>query len=699
MAPFEHAIETLEYARMREIISAYAESTLGRGLAGELLPCTDGDELRRMHAETRELTELLESTRLPLAGLSDVCSGIEDDDSGGRPLEPEHLYRVVDLLRSGLGVREAFTADAQRYPALFSLAEGVEDLPGLREEIPKIIDLHDGVRSEASEKLSGLRLEITTLQEKLRFGATALLKRPDLRKCFQSEGVTLKNDRYLLPVKAEYRSWMKGPVRDRSQSGSTLYIEPEEIVQGGDSLLSLLDSERDEVLRILWDLTRKVRDERVVLRRLQKALAWVDFTAAKASYAAAFGLISPGISDEGVLDLRQARHPYLMWLSRDMGRDFREIDLDSIHARVVPLDLHLGDPAGILIVTGPNTGGKTVALKTVGLNVLLALSGVPVSAASAAIPVYTDLFVDIGDEQSIEQNLSTFSGHLRQLVEILRGATGKSLILLDELGSGTDPLEGAALGTAILDYFRTNDWKAIITTHLGSMKKYAFLHEGVENAAMEFDTESLKPTYRLLMGIPGNSNALAIARRLGVSEEVIVAAEEEISRVEEPTRELISRMEKSSRGVEKERRRAESVRLEVQQDKAEYSRKLAEIDIRRDFLEQEADLEIDRVMRQAREALKPIVDKLKNVPQTHKPMVDELATEVELLLIGTPLGRKREEFARSLRKGDEVRVPKLRGRGKVRKINKSERVLTVVLDGIPTEVGFDDISWIEDSEG
>jgi DNA mismatch repair protein MutS2 len=283
-------------------------------------------------------------------------------------------------------------------------------------------------------------------------------------------------------------------------------------------------------------------------------------------------------------------------------------------------------------------------------------------------------------------------------VEILRGATGKSLILLDELGSGTDPLEGAALGTAILDYFRTNDWKAIITTHLGSMKKYAFLHEGVENAAMEFDTESLKPTYRLLMGIPGNSNALAIARRLGVSEEVIVAAEEEISRVEEPTRELISRMEKSSRGVEKERRRAESVRLEVQQDKAEYSRKLAEIDIRRDFLEQEADLEIDRVMRQAREALKPIVDKLKNVPQTHKPMVDELATEVELLLIGTPLGRKREEFARSLRKGDEVRVPKLRGRGKVRKINKSERVLTVVLDGIPTEVGFDDISWIEDSE-
>ncbi|MCS5627487.1 MAG: hypothetical protein NZ935_07895, partial [Planctomycetes bacterium] len=611
MAPFEHAIQILEYGRIREILSAYAESVLGRKLAAQLRPCPDGEELRRLHAETRELGELLESARLPLAGLSDVCSGLEDNDSGGKPLEPEHLYRVVDLLRSGLGIREAFCREAGRFPALSELGETLDDLPELRQEIPEMIDLHEGVRSEASEKLSSLRLELSSLQEKLRQGATAMLKRSDLKKCFQSEGVTLKNDRYLLPVKAEYRSWMKGPVRDRSQSGSTLYIEPEQIVQDGDRLLSLLDRERDEVLRILWELTRKVRDERVTLRRLQGALAKVDLTAAKAAYAAAFGLISPEIGDDEILDLRDARHPYLMWLSRDTTRDFRDLDLDPILAKVVPLDLRLGDPAGILVVTGPNTGGKTVALKTVGLNVLLALSGVPVAASKARIPVYNDLFVDIGDEQSLEQNLSTFSGHLKQLVEILRGATGRSLVLLDELGSGTDPLEGAALGTAILDYFRAKGWKAIITTHLGSMKKYGFLHDDVENAAMEFDNRSLKPTYRLLMGVPGNSNALAIARRLGVSEEVLSVAEEEIARIEEPTREIISRMEKSRREVEKERRRAERVREEVQVDKAEYAEKLEEIDIRRRSLEREADIEIDRVMRRAREVLKPIVDKLK----------------------------------------------------------------------------------------
>ena len=231
MAPFEHAIQILEYGRMREILSAYAESVLGRKLASQLRPCPDGEELRRAHAETRELGELLESARLPLAGLSDVCSGLEDNDSGGKPLEPEHLYRVVDLLRSGLSIREVFCRDEGRFPALSELGEELDDLPELRQEIPEIIDLHEGVRSEASEKLSNLRRELSSLQEKLRQGAAAMLKRPDLKKCFQSEGVTLKNDRYLLPVKAEYRSWMKGPVRDRSQSGSTLYIEPEQIVQ------------------------------------------------------------------------------------------------------------------------------------------------------------------------------------------------------------------------------------------------------------------------------------------------------------------------------------------------------------------------------------------------------------------------------------------------------------------------------------
>ena len=642
------------------------------------------------------MVELLDSERLALGGLTDITTALDGGASKGTPAEPEFLWKVVELLRAGNTARVILSRHPERMPRLLELGESIGDVPALRESIPAMIDPREGVRSEASENLASLRRDIRELQSALRSRATSILHRPNLRKCFQTEGLTVKNDRYLLPVKAEYRSWMTGPVRDRSQSGSTLYIEPEEIVQEGDRLLSMLDRERDEVLRILWELTREVREHRAVLRDVQEKLAQVDFAFAKASFQRAYGLSTPDLSNDGVLELHDARHPYLMWLARDTRSDHRKPDLESIHRQVVPLDVRLGTPARILVVTGPNTGGKTVAMKTIGLNVLLALSGVPIAAAPGGkVPGYNDLFVDIGDEQSLEQNLSTFSSHVRQIVQVLRHSSERSLILLDELGSGTDPLEGAALGTALLDHFRESGWNAIITTHLGSLKEYAYLHECVENAAMEFDPRSLRPTYRLLMGVPGSSNALAIARRLGVKEEVVVAAEGQIAESEGPTREIISRMEKSKRRVEKERRRAERMRKRVQGDKREYEERLQEIETRRESLDREGEAEVDRTVRSARERLLPLVDKLKNVPQTHKAIVDELAMAVELLLVSTPLGEKREEFARSLRKEDEVYVPKFRAKGKVRKINKGERLVTVLLGGIPTQVSFDDVSWVE----
>jgi len=696
MQPFRHALEVLEYDRVREVLTSFAASVLGRRLAGELAPIPDVDLLRRLHEETAEMRELLDLERLALSGLSDVSTQMETGASKGRPAEPDFLWKVVDLLRAGLTVRTILTRHADRFPRLRALGEDIEDVPALRERIPEMIDPREGVRDEASEKLAALRLESHELRRMLRARATSILRRPSLRKCFQTDGLTVKNDRYLLPVKAEFRSWMSGPVRDRSHSGSTLYVEPEEIVQDGDLLLTLLDRERDEVLRILWKLTREVREHRIVLRRVEQKLAYVDLTFAKATYMKAFDLVAPEIDTDGRLELREARHPYLMWLARDVRRDPRAPDLDAVRRQVVPLDVRLGGAKPLLIVTGPNTGGKTVAMKTIGLNVLLALSGVPIAAAPASrVPSFNDLFVDIGDEQSLEQSLSTFSSHLRQIVHVLRHATKRSLILLDELGSGTDPLEGAALGTALLDHFRENGWTAILTTHLGSLKEYAYLHDAVENAAMEFDSRSLRPTYRLLMGVPGSSNALAIARRLGVKEEIVAAAEKAVAQEEEPTREIISRMERSKRRVEKEHRRAERMRRRVQGDKREYEERLHEIELRKDSLDREAEVEVDRTVRAARERLRPLVDKLKYVPQTHRPTVDELATAIELLLVATPLGDRREEFARSLRKEDEVYVPKFRSRGKVRKINKGERTVTVLLGAIPTQVSFDDVSWVE----
>jgi len=695
MESTSHALRVLEYDRMREVVASYATSILGKEIAGRLTPLSDPAAVRARLAETEEMRALLRRGRLPLAGIRDVAAELDAATSGGKPAEPETLYKVVDLLRAGGFVREAVLAHKSALPHLAFVAESMRDLPGLREEIQAKVDPREGVRDAATEKLLDLRREVARLRANLRSAAVRILSEPRLRAAFQGEGMTVKNDRYLLPVKAEYRSWVHGPIRDRSQSGATLYVEPDEITLDGDRLLDALDKERDEVQRILWDLTRRVLGARQLIASLQEKLAWFDFTFAKASYAEAFGLSAPRIGDHGVLELRDARHPWLLWLARDPRRDHRDIDLEGALRRVVPMSVRLGEGFRLLVVTGPNTGGKTVALKTVGLSVLLALSGIPIPASpESTVPCYLDVYADIGDEQSIEQSLSTFSSHLRNIIEVLRSAGPRSLILLDELGSGTDPIEGAALGRALLDRFLARGWNAIITTHIGSLKEYVYSREGAENAAMEFDPRSLQPTYRLLMGVPGSSNALAIARRIGLDPEVLEAAEQEVARVAEPTREIIGRMEAARRRVEKERRRAEKVRRRVQGEARAYEERRKEVESEREAYLGEAQQVVDDSVRTAREALQPLVEQLKNVPKTHQPVVDKLREEVERLLVGTPLGEKREAFARSLKKEDEVYVPKFREKARVKKINKGERVVTVLLNGIPTEIGFDDISWI-----
>ena len=691
----QHALEVLEYEKIRDVLTSFAASALGRRLAAEIQPLKDAARLRRLHSETMELCEFLREHRLPLSGLSDVTTGLRALVEHGRPAEPELLYRVVELVRVGLSLKQALGKDATLYPNLARIASGIEDLPELRQVIPESVDPNGEVRDEASEKLAAIRGEMREFRDRVRAAATAVLRRPRLRKCFQNEGVTIKNDRYLLPVKAEYRSWVKGPIRDRSQSGSTLYVEPDEVVAPGDRLVDKVEEERREVAGILWNLTRMVLERSEELESLERRLSGIDLTYAKASYAAAFDLESPEIVENGTLDLREARHPYLLWLARDTRRDIRDPELKAVQEKVVPLDVRLDAGKRILIITGPNTGGKTVALKTVGLNVLLALSGVPIAVARGSrVPLYHEVFSDIGDEQSIEQNLSTFSSHLRHVANVLEHATDRSLILLDELGSGTDPLEGAALGKALLDHFRRQGWSAIITTHLGSLKQYAYLHDEVENAAMEFDQRTLEPTFRLLLGVPGSSNALAVARWLGLAAEVVEAAAKEISEAEEPTREIISRMERSRRRIEKERRRAEKVRRRAQGEARAYEERLQEVEARKEALDLEANLEVDRLVLEARQELEPLVQKLKNVPQAHRPLVDELEEKLGALLSSTPLGEKREAFARSRKKEDEVYVPKFRCKGKVRKIKKSDRLITLLIDGIPTEVSFDDISWL-----
>ncbi len=691
----EHALRVLEYDRMREVLASYAASVLGRRVAQALEPRTDVDTIVRELAETEEMRALLARSRLPLAGARDVASELEAVADHGRTAEPDELYHVVDLLRAGIQLRAALTSDSSLTPELARFAETIEDLPALREGIPEKIDPRDGVRDEASDRLAELRARVARLREELRTRVQRILADGKLRAAFSGGGPVLKNDRYCVPVRSEYRSWLRGPIRDRSHSGATLYVEPEDLTSRGDELVDALDRARDEEQRILRELTRDVLAERETLRVIQSRVGWIDFVYAKASYADSFGLVAPEITRQKVLDLRDARHPYLLWLSRDRTKDHRDVDIDEVRAKVVPLSLRLGEHYRLLTVTGPNTGGKTVALKTAGLSVLLALSGIPIAtAAGSRVPVYEGVFADIGDEQSIEQSLSTFSSHLKQIVTILRDAGERSLVLLDELGAGTDPLEGAALGEALLDKALERGWHTIVTTHLGSLKEFAFQREGAENAAMEFDEASLRPTYRLLSGVPGRSMALAIAKRLGVDRELVAAAEKSVDAVEEPTRDVLRGMERTRRRIEREKQRTERARRRAQGERKEYEEKRRDVERERESLRREFEDQLDGTMRSARERLLALVGRMQNVPKAHRAAIDELRGAIDELLRATPLGERREDFARSLKKGDEVFVPKFRERGTVRKIDKGGRRLTVVLGEVAVEISFDDVSWV-----
>ncbi len=697
----DHALRVLEYGQIRDILASYAATPLGRALVAGLEPMHGLADLRVRLSEAAEMGELIKIARVPLSGFKDVAAAVRALAAGGRPAEPELLYDVLQLLRGSLALKEGLSRQPETFPSITRLAAGLADLPALRERIERAVDPREGIRDDCTEKLRLLRGEIRQLRESIRERIGRKLADPRLHKAFQSEGIKFKNDRYLLPVKADYRQWVAGVIRDRSHTGGTLYLEPEELVLDGDRLLDRIDDERAEVQRILWEFTRAVLAEENRLKENQHMIALADLAYAKACYAQAFGLSIPEIHDpreEGtfLLELRQARHPYLLWLNRDKRRDLRDPGLEEARSKVIPLDVRLGDPSRLLIITGPNTGGKTVVLKTIGLNLLMALSGMPIAAEPGSkTPLVSDLFADIGDEQSIEQSLSTFSAHLSQIVEILKAGDANALVLLDELGAGTDPLEGAALATALLDWFYRNGWKAIITTHLGSLKEFAFLHEAAENAAMLFDPETLKPTYHMALGIPGSSHALEIARRMGVNPEIAGAAEEKMREIQAPTQEVIEKMMSSHRQMEKERRRMQRLRQRAQGERraAEADREGAAVE--RKAWRQEAELLADQAVRAARDKLLALLPKLQGVPKALQPVVEELRWTVELLLAGTPLGERREEFARSLKKEDEVYVPKFRERCKVRKVNKSERVVTVLLNGIPTEIAFDDISWLD----
>ncbi len=689
-----HTLEVLEFDKIREVLATFAMTDLGRDAARRLAPFGTAEEASEALAETGEMVALLRGgARLPLGALRDSSADIARAREFHRPLEPEELSGIVTLVRTAANVKDLCGPRAANdFPHLAARAAATSVPLDLAGRIEDIVDPRGHVRDAASAKLAAVRERVRVLRESVRGKINAVLKRPKIARLLQEEQASMRNDRYVLAVRSECRGQVPGVIHGYSQTGSTVYIEPQEIVPDGNALGDAAESARREETRILVELTRVIFGRQGELAAAQALLAWADLTYAKRELVRLYEFSVPVIATDHVLTVSRARHPLLMFFMTD--NELKTPDLAAIRNKVMPFDLELGKDFLLLIVTGPNTGGKTVMLKAVGLFAIMAACGLPVPAAGPVrVPFYRRAFVDVGDEQSLQQSLSTFSSHMKHVVRVINEAGPGDLAILDELGAGTDPSEGGALGAVVLDHLRERKVHTVVSTHLGILKQYAYTHREAANAAMEFDPAALAPTYRVLLGIPGQSCALLVAERLGLAPLLIAAAKEAISNPE-PQEEVMRRMEQARRGVESERRSAQKVRRRLTDMKSELAERLKNAEDAKLQAGLEAEDEIERKVKAVRDEILRVVTKLRNVPPPYRDHVEELELLAQEMLAKTPLGERRDAVARTLKPNSEVYVPVLGEKCRVVRVNKGKRRLTVRAGAIEAEVSFDDISWV-----
>jgi len=586
-----HTLELLEFPKVRELLAGYAFCALGRDLSRQVEPMTD---LARIRAELGLVTEMVdvlgEGQGPPFAGLADVRLLVRRAAIGSM-LTAEQLLEVAATLTCTGHMYRFRMRLPVRHQKLIALLAPVEDLGPVAKTISGCIDGRGQVLDMASPELAFVRRQIADLDERVQGKIKHILRDPELRKALRYPNATVSGDHYVLPVSVNFRHKIAGVVHRTSSTGETIFVEPAEVASLSTERVLLKNEEDRETRRILRRLSAEVGKVCQPLSHAIDAMAWLDFITAKAKFSRDYGMSPPDFNTEGKLWLRQARHPVLENIFRQPeasgGRKPPGEGADAPGGlrpplaesrKVVPIDVRLGQPFNLLIITGPNTGGKTVTLKTTGLLCLMAQAGMHIPAADGSqVPLFEHIFADIGDEQSLEQSLSTFSSHISHIARILREARSKSLVLLDELGAGTDPIEGAALGRAILDALDNLSCRAMVTTHLGELKTYAFHNDRAENAAVEFDLATLKPTYRLQIGQFGMSNALKIARRLGMPRDLLLRAHHYLRKRQRRAPELAQLQEKRQE-AEKAREDALAAQHEAQRQRQEFEQKTADLE-------------------------------------------------------------------------------------------------------------------------
>ncbi len=569
--------DKLEFGEIREAIANCCACELGKQLARSMRPSVKTNVVRNRLAEVHDMRLLIEEHGAPpMGGVHDVRRLVEASGLPA-PLEPEELANVGETLRATGNLCAWFARAGDTAPSLHSLRDRLFDLTPIGEAISAWIDPRGRVCDEATPKLASVRGAMDQARKRIRVAVDRLLRQPSFTRMLQYASATFHNDRLVLPLKSEYRGRIEGIVHRSSDSGATLFVEPAESVELNNTIVRLRDEESKEITRILKILSQSIHASEPAIMATLTVVGVLDLLNAKCVYGRKHDCVNPEIDEHGVLELHDARHPVLLELFDRRAATTGEA------AKVVPIDLRLGDDFDVLVITGPNTGGKTVALKTIGLMALMTQSGIPIPAgAGSRLPVYRQIFLDIGDEQSLQQSLSTFSSHLQTQLNILRCSGSRSLVLIDELGAGTDPDEGAAIGRAILAELGKLGASAVVTTHLSALKAEAYTNKRVDNGSVEFDAETLRPTYRMRLGEPGNSNALIIAKRLGMAARLVKLAKGFLDRRSAALNEAIAGTLRTRREAEEARKEARDARLEAHLQREQFERDRAKLSRQQD---------------------------------------------------------------------------------------------------------------------
>ncbi|MBQ2753557.1 MAG: endonuclease MutS2 [Firmicutes bacterium] len=647
----ERALKILEFNKIIDKLTDLAISPMGKDMAASLKPMEYLSDIKLAQKETTLAANMaLKKGRLPLGGLKDIRSQIKRACVGG-VLNIEELLNVGQFLYVTRRVKNYATAENKDddFGDIGYYFDMVKTVPDLEKEINRCIISETEISDDASAALRDIRKNIKVSYDRIKDKLNSIIYSQAYKNMLQDAVITVRNDRYCVPVKSEYRGSFPGITHDQSNTGSTLFIEPMSVVEINNNIRELMAKEKAEIEKILMNLSVRVSEHADELEADMEVLTHLDFIFAKAELSFAMEASEPNFNENGYINIRRGRHPLL--------------DKD----KVVPIDIYLGKEFTTLLITGPNTGGKTVALKTLGLFTLMGQSGLHIPAFdNSELAVFDEVFPDIGDEQSIEQSLSTFSAHMTNIINILDNVTDRSLVLFDELGAGTDPTEGAALAMSIIETLRKRGIRTAVTTHYSELKVYALSTDKVENACCEFSVETLRPTYRLLIGIPGKSNAFAISKKLGLSDGIISMAKDYIDQENIKFEDVITDLEISKRTVVIEQERAEQYRKQAEALKKEVETQRAKTREQKEKILNNAREEAKLIYQKAKEEADSIIKELnrqaKNkansneLNDTRRKLKDKINSMNEEEFKAAARKRKKHEPPKSLKVGDKVYI-------------------------------------------